>query len=311
MWLVSAAHGFGALLSAPSKFNTAGDFFLAFFPWMTGVVGFWSTLALNIPDFTRFGKGQREQMLGQTLGLPTTMLAFSLMAVIITSAAKEVLLGMPADALWDPVKILAAITSPTPVGTLHEPLLASGGTRLLVALISVFGVGVATVSVNIAANVVSPANDIANLAPKKISFEMGGLITAIVGAAMLPWKLVSHGVIDWLIGYSALLGPIAGIMVVDYWVLRKKQLDVPELYRGAGQFGGINWIAVGAMFLGILPNVPGFLEQVKLVGPIPSVLHWLYVFAWFVGFFVAGGVYYAGMNALGRKPVAVVAGSST
>ncbi|MBS2031214.1 MAG: NCS1 family nucleobase:cation symporter-1 [Deltaproteobacteria bacterium] len=308
VWLVSAAHGFGALLSAPSKFNTAGEFFLAFFPWMTGVVGFWSTLALNIPDFTRFGKGQREQMLGQTLGLPTTMLAFSLMAVIITSAAKEVLLGMPADALWDPVKILAAITSPTPVGTLHDPLLASGGTRLLVALISVFGVGVATVSVNIAANVVSPANDIANLAPKKISFEMGGLITAIVGAAMLPWKLVSHGVIDWLIGYSALLGPIAGIMVVDYWVLRKKQLDVPELYRGAGQFGGINWIAVGAMFIGILPNVPGFLEQVKLVGPIPSFLHWLYVFAWFVGFFVAGGVYYAGMNALGKKPAPVLAG---
>lgn len=305
VWLVGAAHGLGALLSAPSKFASTGQFLTVFFPWMTGVVGFWSTLALNIPDFTRFGKGQREQMLGQTLGLPTTMIVFSLMAVVITSAAKEVLVGVPPADVWDPVKILAAITSPHPVGTLTQPLVASAGVRVMVALLSVFGVGVASVSVNIAANVVSPANDIANLAPKHISFETGGLITALVGAAMLPWKLVSHGVIDWLVGYSALLGPIAGIMIVDYWILRKGELDVPELYRAKGRHAGTNWIAVGAMAAGILPNVPGFLEQVKVVGPISPMLHWLYVFAWFVGFLVAGGLYYVGMQAV-KKPAAGV-----
>ena len=307
VWLVSGAHGFGAMLSQPSKFENTSQFLSVFFPWMTGVVGFWSTLALNIPDFTRFGRGQKEQMLGQTLGLPTTMILFSLMAVIITSASKEVLVGMPAADLWDPVKILAAMTSPTPPGTLAAPLIASGGTRVLVALLSVFGVGVASVSVNIAANVVSPANDIANLAPKLISFETGGLVTAIAGVLMLPWKLVSHGVINWLVGYSALLGPIAGIMIVDYWLLRKGELDVPELYRPNGKHAGTNWIAVGAMAAGIAPNVPGFLEQVKAIGPISPMLHQVYVFAWFVGFAVAGGLYYAGMNALGRKPVTAAA----
>ncbi len=188
------------------------------------------------------------------------------------------------------------ITSPTPVGTLTEPLLTSGTTRVVVALLAVFGVAVASISVNIAANVVSPANDIANLAPRRISFKMGGLITALAGAAMLPWKLASQGIVDWLIGYSALLGPIAGIMIVDYWILRRTELDVAELYRAHGRHSGTNWVAVGAMVAGILPNIPGFLEAVKLVGPVPAVWHWIYVFAWFVGFLVAGGIYYLGMR---------------
>ncbi len=296
VWIVARADGLGPMMSEPSKFAGAGEFFVVFFPWVTGVVGFWSTLALNIPDFTRFGRGQKEQWLGQTLGLPTTMIVFSLMAVVITSAAKAVLHGVPVEELWDPVKILAFITSPTPVGTLTEPLLHSTGTRVVVALLAVFGIGVASVSVNIAANVVSPANDIANLAPRKISFKLGGLITALAGAAMLPWKLAGHGIIDWLIGYSALLGPIAGIMIVDYWLLRKGELDVAELYRPKGKHAGISWIAVGAMVAGILPNIPGFLEQVKLVGSVGAFFHWVYVFAWFVGFAVAGGLYYAGMR---------------
>ena len=295
-WLVMRAGGLGPMISEPSKFETAGDFLVVFLPWVTAVVGFWSTLALNIPDFTRYGRGQREQYLGQTLGLPTTMILFSAMAVVITSAAKAVLHGVPPGDLWDPVKILAFITSPTPPGTLTEPLLASEGTRIVVALLAVFGIAVASISVNIAANVVSPANDIANLAPRKISFKLGGLITAIAGAAMLPWKLAGQGIIDWLIGYSALLGPICGIMLIDYWVLRKTELDVAELYRPNGRLAGINWIAVGAMVAGILPNIPGFLEAVKVVGPVPAVLHWIYVFAWFVGFAVAGGIYWAGMR---------------
>jgi NCS1 family nucleobase:cation symporter-1 len=305
-WVVSRAGGFGPLMSQSSKFATTGDFLVVFFPWMTATVGFWSTLALNIPDFTRFGRGQREQQLGQTLGLPTTMILFSAMAVIITSASQAVLHGVDPAQLWDPVKILAFITSPTAPGSLSAPLLESPSTRVIVALLSVFGVGVASVSVNIAANVVSPANDIANLAPRRISFKMGGLITAIAGAVMLPWKLAEHGIVGWLIGYSALLGPIAGIMIVDYWVLRRTELDVAELYRPAGRHAGTNWVAVGAMVAGIVPNIPGFLESVGVVGAVPAVLHWIYVFAWFVGFAVAGGIYYAGMRAR-VAPVAVAA----
>ena len=224
------------------------------------------------------------------------MIVFSLMAVLITSAAQAVLHGVPAEELWDPVKILALITSPTPPGTLSEPLLASATSRVIVALVSVFGIGVACISVNIAANVVSPANDIANLAPRKISFKMGGLVTAIAGVVMLPWKLVGVGIIAWLIGYSALLGPIAGIMIVDYWVLRKGELDVAELYRPTGRHAGVNRVAVVAMVAGILPNLPGFLESVQVVASVGPVLHWVYVFAYFVGFGVAGGVYWLGMR---------------
>jgi nucleobase:cation symporter-1, NCS1 family len=297
VWVVMKAGGLGPMLDAPSKFETTGDFFLVFFPWLTGVVGFWSTLALNIPDFTRFSRGQKEQQLGQTIGLPATMIVFSAMAVIITSASQKVLHGVDPKELWDPVKVLAFITSPVPPPGLSEPLLLSPGLRVAVALFSVFGVAVASISVNIAANVVSPANDIANLAPRKISFKLGGLITAIAGAAMLPWKLVGVGIDGWLIGYSALLGPIAGIMVIDYWILRKTELDVPELYRPDGKHAGTNMVAVAAMVLGILPNLPGFLEAVKVIDSVPAVLHWIYVFAWFVGFIVAGGIYYFGMRA--------------
>ncbi|MBL8956591.1 MAG: NCS1 family nucleobase:cation symporter-1 [Myxococcaceae bacterium] len=295
-WVVARAGGFGPVLSKPSAYAGAGDFLPVFLPWVTGVVGFWSTLALNIPDFTRYGRGQREQTLGQSVGLPATMIVFSLMAVLITSAAQAVLHGVPAEELWDPVKILALITSPTPPGTLSEPLLASVTSRVIVALVSVFGIAVACISVNIAANVVSPANDIANLAPRKISFKMGGLVTAIAGVVMLPWKLVGVGIIAWLIGYSALLGPIAGIMIVDYWVLRKGELDVAELYRPGGRHAGTNGVAVVAMVAGILPNLPGFLESVQIVGSVGPVLHWVYVFAYFVGFGVAGGVYWLGMR---------------
>jgi NCS1 family nucleobase:cation symporter-1 len=302
VWIVTRAGGMGPMLDAPSRFPDTGAFFAVFFPWVTGVVGFWSTLALNIPDFTRFGKGQREQTLGQSVGLPATMVIFSAMAVIITSAAQAVLHGVDPKELWDPVKVLAFMTSPVPPGSLSEPLLASHSARVLVALLSVVGVGVASVSVNIAANVVSPANDIANLAPRKISFRMGGLITALAGLFMLPWKLAGAGIVGWLIGYSALLGPIAGIMIVDYWVIRKTELDVAELYRPQGAHAGTNSVAVVAMILGILPNLPGFLESVQLVSGIPKFFHTLYVFAWFVGFAVAGFVYYVGMK---RKPLPV------
>ncbi|MBX7116881.1 MAG: NCS1 family nucleobase:cation symporter-1 [Myxococcaceae bacterium] len=300
IWAVNRAGGVGAMLTHESKFHTASEFWKIFVPSLTAMIGFWATLSLNIPDFTRYGRGQREQMLGQTLGLPTTMLAFSAMGVVITSASSAILHGVEASKLWDPVVILAHLTSSTPPPGLAEPLIASAGTRTLVAIISLVGVGIATLSVNIAANVVSPANDFANLAPKHISFKTGGLITGLLGIAMMPWKLLSSAesyIFNWLVGYSALLGPIAGIMIVDYWVLRKKELDVPDLYRPTGRYAGTNWVAVVALIVGILPNLPGFLISTHVMEPVRTVAgqqtFWehLYVYAWFTGVIVSGGLY--------------------
>jgi NCS1 family nucleobase:cation symporter-1 len=298
-WAVARAGGLGPMLTQPSKFATVGELWKVFVPSLTGMIGFWATLSLNIPDFTRYGKGQREQMLGQTLGLPTTMVAFSAMGVIVTSASHAILVGTPVEKLWDPVFILAQLTSASPPAGLTEPLIASAGVRLTVAVLALFGVAVATISVNIAANVVSPANDFANLAPRLISFKTGGLITGILGILIMPWKLLSSAevyIFNWLIGYSALLGPIAGIMVADYWLHRKTVLDVPDLYRVGGRYAGVNMTAVVALVLGVIPNIPGFLKSAKLVGGAPSFWDDLYVYAWFTGFLIAGGVYLVGMK---------------
>jgi NCS1 family nucleobase:cation symporter-1 len=302
IWAVSVAGGLGPMLSQPSKFESFGAFWKVFIPSLTGMIGFWATLSLNIPDFTRFGKGQKEQMLGQTLGLPTTMIAFSAMGVVITSASHAILVGTPVEKLWDPVFILAQLTSAAPPPGLAEPLIASPGIRLLVAVVALFGVAVATISVNIAANVVSPANDFANLAPRLISFKTGGLITGLLGIAIMPWKLLSSAevyIFNWLIGYSALLGPIAGIMVADYWLLRDKTLDVPDLYRPNGRYAGVNWIAIAALFIGVLPNLPGFLQSAKLTQMEPGFFDAIYPYAWFTGFLLAGGLYLLAMK---RKP---------
>jgi NCS1 family nucleobase:cation symporter-1 len=298
-YVVYEAGGVGSMLTKPSQFATTADFWRVFIPSLTAMIGFWATLSLNIPDFTRFGRGQREQMLGQTLGLPTTMVVFSAMGVVVTSASQELLQGVPIEKLWDPVVVLSHITSASPPPGHTEPLIASGLVRGLVALLALAGVAVATISVNIAANVVSPANDFANLAPRLISFRTGGLITGILGIVMMPWKLLESAgsyIFTWLIGYSALLGPIAGIMVVDYWLIRKTELDVPDLYRTDGRYAGINPVAVVALVLGVLPNVPGFLHVLNLVSWVPPVFDTLYVYAWFVGFFLAGGVYWLGMR---------------
>ncbi|MBI5515721.1 MAG: NCS1 family nucleobase:cation symporter-1 [Deltaproteobacteria bacterium] len=296
-WAVSTAHGVGPLLARPSAFPTFGAFWRVFVPSLTAMIGFWATLSLNIPDFTRYGKGQREQMLGQTLGLPTTMIAFSMMGVVITSASQAILRGARVEQLWDPVFILSQLTSPTAPEGLPGPLIASGGLRFLVAVVALLGVGIATISVNIAANVVSPANDFANLSPRRISFKTGGLITGVVGILMLPWKLMASAgnyIFVWLIGYSALLGPIAGIMVADYWLHRDKTLDVRELYRPDGRYAGVNWVAIRALVLGVLPNVPGFLKASGLTHGPRDFFDALYPYAWFVGFGLAFVDYLAG-----------------
>jgi NCS1 family nucleobase:cation symporter-1 len=236
-------------------------------------------------------------MLGQALGLPTTMVAFSAMAVVITGAAESLLKGVDPKSLWDPIVVLGHVTSPTPPPGMSEPLIAGTGTRMLVAIIALLGVAVATISTNIAANVVSPANDFANVAPRLISFRTGGIITGVLGILMMPWKLMASAdayIFNWLVGYSALLGPVAGIMICDYFVLRDKTLDVPDLYRTEGRYPKWNPVAIVALVLGVLPNVPGFLHSTHVVEAEPGFFDDLYVYAWFTGFLLAFGVYWLG-----------------
>jgi len=270
-WITRQAGGLGPVLSTPSKFHSGGEFFRFFIPSLTGMVGFWATVALNIPDFTRYAKSQKAQMLGQALGLPTAMTLYAFIGVAVTSAS-AVLFG---QAIWDPVQLLGRFNHPT------------------VALVALVALVVATLNTNVAANVVSPSNDFSNLRPSLISFRTGGLITGVVGICMMPWKLLSDFssyIFGWLVGYSGLLGPVAGVMIADYFILRRARLKLDDLYSRNGAYeydGGVNWRAVVALGVGI---------TIALLGLVVSPLRFLYDYAWFVGFAVAGGVYLALMQ---------------
>ena len=277
IWAISASHGLGPVLSQPAKFTSSAAFWAFFFPSLTGMVGFWATLSLNIPDFTRYAVSQRAQALGQAIGLPPSMTLFSFVGVAVTSAT-FIIYG---QTIWDPV-VLA--------GKFENKLLVSA---------AMLAVALSTLATNIAANIVSPANDFANLNPQRISFKTGGYLTGVLGLLIFPWKLIadpSGFIFTWLVGYSALLGPIGGIMIADYYLLRRRHLDVPDLYRYDGRYqyrGGYNYAAIGALIIGVLPNIPGFLQT---VGALPAGALWpwltsLYSYAWFVGFFLAGGLY--------------------
>lgn len=279
-WAYKQAGGFGPMLSQPSAFVPGGakegQFWHIFFPSLTGMVGFWATLSLNIPDFTRYARSQRDQVIGQALGLPTTMALYSFIGVAVTSATIVIYGG---DPIWDPVVLLTKFTHP------------------VVLAVSLFALCLATLATNLAANVVSPANDFANLWPSKITFRIGGLITGIIGILMQPWKLVADPtgyIFTWLIGYSALLGPIGGILVCDYFIVRSCRLDLAGLYdaRGGYRFqGGFNLRALIALVLAVAPNVPGFLIT---IGVLPAQDFWtgIYHYAWFIGFFIAFVFYY-------------------
>jgi len=242
-------------------------------------VGFWATLSLNIPDFTRYARSQRDQVVGQALGLPGTMVLFSFIGVAVTSATPLIF----GEVIWDPVKLLGKV----------------GGA--LVTLLAMLSLSIATLSTNLAANVVSPANDFSNLAPAKISYKLGGIITAVIGALMFPWKLIESSggyIFTWLIGYSALLGPVGGIMVADYFLVRRRELVVDDLYRRGGQYefsAGINWKAMLALAIGVAVNVPGFLAEAVpgLKDSVPGFWRTLYTYAWFVGFLLSGAIHYA------------------
>ena len=282
-WAWQNAGGFGPILSQPSAFDPgqpkAGQFWGFFFPALTGMIGFWATLSLNIPDFSRYAKTQRDQIVGQALGLPLTMALYSFIGVAVTSAT-TIIYG---QTIWDPVDVLTRFKNP------------------IVLVVAMVALCIATLATNIAANVVSPANDFAQLAPRRISFRLGGLITGLIGILMMPWKLVadpSGYIFTWLIAYSALLGPIGGIMIADYFVIRKRELNIAGLYSATGGYaykGGISRVALIALIAGALPSLPGFLVTVKLIdgAGLPAFLLELYHYAWFVGFGLAFGVYLA------------------
>ena len=279
-WAYHAAGGFGPMLSAPSRFTTFSDFLKFLIPALNGTVGFWATVSLNIPDFTRFARSQRKQMIGQALGLPTTMTLYSLIGILVTSAT-VIIYGA---AIWDPVQLLSRFHSPVAV------------------IISLLAILLATLNVNIGANIVSPANDFSNLWPRKISFRTGGVITCFMGIALMPWKLLADYktfILGWLGGYAAFLGPVAGIMICDYFVIRRRILLLDDLYLRQGAYeysGGFNWLALTALAAG---------AGTALVGlAIPS-LRTLYNYSWFVGFVISFVLYY-GLMQLRKQPAAAL-----
>ncbi len=261
-WAYTNGGGWGPILSQQSKFQTAGEFWKFFVPSLTGMVGFWATLSLNIPDFSRYARSQRAQMLGQAIGLPPTMTLYSFIGVAVTSAT-IVIFG---EAIWDPVVLLSKFDNP------------------LIIFLAMLSLIVATLTTNIAANVVSPANDFSNLLPRRISFKTGGLITAVIGIAMMPWKLLSDFgtyIFGWLIGYSSFLGPIAGVLIADYFLVHRMNLDVKDLYMRGGKYeykNGWNPKALISLAAGVV---------VALIGLLVPDLRVLYDYAWFVGFGVA------------------------
>ncbi len=293
-WGVSRAGGFGVVLSEETVAKVRGaaggdfDFWRAFWPNLTAMVGFWATLALNIAEFSRYVKRQRDQILGQFLGLPPTMTLYSFIGVAVTCAT-VVIFG---EAIWDPVVLLGRFGNPVLVG------------------FALFALSIATLTTNLAANVVAPANAFSNLWPRAINFKAGAMITAAIGVIIMPWRLytdLTNYIFTWLIGYSALLGSIAGVMLADYYLIRRTRLNADDLYRADGEYAfggsGFNWRALTALAAGILPSAPGFLAQASGGAiDVPDILDTLYTYAWFVSLLVAGVVHVA-LTAVFPPPV--------
>jgi NCS1 family nucleobase:cation symporter-1 len=301
-WAYVRANGFGEMLSQPSQFGPdgakEGQFWSYFVIALTGNVAFWATLSLNIPDFTRYAHSQRDQVVGQAVGLPTTMGLYSFIGVAVTSAALVIYKDLPKadqEKLWDPVVLVTKFENP------------------VVLVVALLALCLATLATNLAANVVSPANDFAHLWPKKISFRTGGLITGIIGIFIQPWKLLENASVyidKWLVGYSLFLGAIGGVLIADYFLIRRTRLDLVGLYRQNGPYwytGGFNPIALFSLLAGIAPCVPGFLHEVAGIA-VADFWMQVYGFAWFVSFAVAFVLYTVLMctarAAVARSPVA-------
>jgi NCS1 family nucleobase:cation symporter-1 len=279
VWAIQTGGGLGRILSESVRLQGANIPFWDVFPaGLTANVGYWATLSLNIPDFTRYARSQRSQALGQALGLPATMTAFAFIGVAVTSAT-VVIYG---EAIWDPVQLIARIG--------NTPAIVFGALIVLIAQLTT----------NMAANVVSPANDFSSLAPRRISYVTGGLITAAIGILMMPWKLYADAsayIFTWLVGYSSLMGAIGGILIADYWVLRRRELSLPDLFRPDGAYSyvnGVNPRAIAALVVSILPVIPGFVRAAATPGgqvANPTIFDSLYTYAWFVTFALSFGLY--------------------
>lgn len=284
VWSYVRAGGFSHMLSMSSKLSNS-EFWALFFPSLTANISFWATLALNIPDFTRYAKSQKDQIIGQA-GLPIFMGAFTFVGLAVTSSTK-VIFG---EVISSPIQLLGRI----------------GG--IWTKILAIFGISLATITTNIAANVVAPANALVNLSPSKFTFRGGAVLTALVGIAFQPWRLLQSSesfVYTWLVGYSALMGPIAGIVLVDYYLIQHSELSVGDLYtlRPEGAyyyFGGYNLAAIGAFVLGVLPVIPGFFNKVGMMSSVPTAFTVIYNNAWFFSFFLAGFVYWI-MSSLVNK----------
>src|SRR6185503_8925188 len=242
IWAWVRAGSLGVMLQNPPVSATGqppvGSVFGA---GLTSAVAFWGTMALSIPDFSRYARSQRDQVIGQAIGLPATMALFAFIGPVVTNATL-VIFG---TRIADPVALLARIGGP------------------FMIMLSMAGLIIATLTTNIAANIVAPANGFSNLAPHKITFKQGAMITAVIGILMMPWRLYNDAaayIFTWLIGYGALLGPVAGIMITDYFVIRRGVLRVEDLYRRGGAYEyrrGVNWVAIVAFVVAVLPSIPG------------------------------------------------------
>ncbi|HZE93672.1 MAG TPA: NCS1 family nucleobase:cation symporter-1, partial [Gemmatimonadales bacterium] len=282
IWAWARAGSLGAMLQNPSgsAVKRLGGLGSVFGAGLTSAVAFWGTMALSIPDFSRYARSQRDQVIGQAVGLPATMALFAFIGAAVTNATL-VIFG---TRIADPVALLARIGGP------------------LMIMLSMAGLIVATLTTNIAANIVAPANAFSNIAPHKISFKQGAMITAVIGIVMMPWRLYNDAaayIFTWLIGYGALLGPVAGIMIADYFVLRRGTLIVNDLYRRHGIYEytrGVNGIALAALVLGVAPSLPGFIAALRGT-PASGIFGGIYNWAWFVGFILSALLYVIGMRA--------------
>jgi nucleobase:cation symporter-1, NCS1 family len=285
IWGFVAGGGVANVFSTSAELQQGNaPFWTLFWPSLAANVGYWITLSLNIPDFTRYAKTQRSQVIGQALGLPLTMTAFSFIGIAVTAATIVVF----DEAIWDPVALVTRLTGDIPA----------------LLILAMFIIAIAQISTNMAANVVSPSFDFSNLAPKYISFRTGGIITAVIGVVSFPWLILETAgayIFTWLVGYGSLLGAIGAVMIVDYWIVRRRQLDLAELYKLDGRYsysGGWNWKAIAAVFIGVIPVVPGFLKAASTrdfagVFSNPTFIESLYNYGLFFTFGVAAVAYLA------------------
>jgi NCS1 family nucleobase:cation symporter-1 len=294
IWMTIQANGFGELVKDNGTLGWGSDFWLLFFPSLMAMIAFWSTLSLNMPDFTRFGRSQRSQAIGQTLGLPTTMTLFPLIAVLVTSATKTVYGAY----IWDPVALTGKFNTTGSIG------------EILIVILALVTLGVATLSVNVAANTVSPSYDFSNAWPKRISFRTGSIITGVLGILIEPWLLYHDPhvyIFTWLGFYGGATGAIAGVLIADYWLIRRTNLKLADLYRPNGIYryvGGWNWRAVAALLIGMFVALGGAYNVLDAngnpTGGIVGFLHfqlpwggYLYDYSWVLGLLVAFVLYWA------------------